>query len=131
NKLAVAGGIAAVKRCAAVDDVVGTPPGPASLLAKSLECRHQMRDTVDHGDVDRLSPARLTRFHRSREQTHHQIKHVGAEIAEQRSSEWRRTDPAHLDDAKAVQRSRHDKISSLSGGTGRHRRWSRGQRALR
>ena len=56
---------------------------------------------------------------------------VGAEIAEQRSSEWRRTDPAHLDDAKAVQRSRHDKISSLSGGTGRHRRWSRGQRALR
>jgi len=83
NKLAVAGRIAAVERRAAIDDVVGPPPRPAALLTKRLECRHQMRDTVDHGDVDRLSPARLTSLHRSREQTHHQIKRAAAEIGDQ------------------------------------------------
>src|SRR5260370_5015788 len=49
---------------------------------------------------------------------------VGAEIAEQRSSEWRRPDPAHLDDSKTVQRSRHDGISPVPGNN-QFQRWNR------
>src|SRR5260370_17230208 len=63
NKFSLLGRITPIERRTAVDNVVGAPFGPAPLVAKGLERRHQMGDAVDHGDVDRLPLARPSRFH--------------------------------------------------------------------
>ena len=92
-------------------------PVQLSLLTKGLERRHQMRDAVDHGDVDRLSPARLTRFHRSGEQTDHQIERAAAEIGDK--IERRRRRPVGI--AQAMQRARQGEIVDVVARLLRHR----------
>jgi len=85
---AVLGRIAAVERGAAVDYVLRALACPRFLLAEGLERRHQMRDPVDHRDVNSLTPPGAARFDGSGEQADGQIERASSEIGDE--IEWGR-----------------------------------------
>ncbi len=106
---------------------VGTQPEPLHHgRTKPLDQRVRLRYEIEHRrdrlrllEVERdrtlvtvveVEPWRQVRLH-AKLGNAVDAQDIGAEIAEQSSSERRGADSAHLDDAKTIQRSRHDKIS--------------------
>ena len=104
--LAVRRLIAAVEGRAAVDDVIRPLVRPDALLAESLEGGHEMRDAIDHCNVDGLASPSLARVDQGRQHSHRQVERATAKIRDQveRRGRWA------VGIAKAVQRARQRQI---------------------
>ncbi len=82
--LAVGGGIGAVKRCAAVEQVgAALVVVPAACGQQAVKDRQQRRRAVDHRGVDHLAAARALALEQRGHQTERQVQRAAAVVADQ------------------------------------------------